>query len=204
MCLILPAYHPPGYHGSMLYGPAQNHHTMIDAKLFREDLLARLKAYKTLGDKTFVQLGEEDFHFRPSPDSNSIAIIIQHLYGNMMSRFTNFLSEDGEKPWRRRDAEFEQMQVSRQDLVDFWETGWSHVLATVNSLSPEHMMQEITIRHEKHRVYDALLRQLAHYSYHTGQIVTIGKMIRDKAWQSLSIPKGQTEAFNAEMKSKHV
>lgn len=176
---------------------------MISATLFKQDISTRFSYYKKLADKTFEQLSEEEMRFRPSPDSNSIAIIIQHMYGNMMSRFTNFLTEDGEKPWRKRDAEFEAMDVSKQDLIDFWETGWSHVLATIASLTEEQLMQDITIRSEKLRAYDALLRQLAHYSYHVGQIVTIGKMIRDTDWKSLSIPKGNSDSFNAEMKSKH-
>ncbi|HSC55189.1 MAG TPA: DUF1572 family protein [Phnomibacter sp.] len=172
---------------------------MINAAAFITDISTRFKYYKSLADKTFEQLGEKDMHWRPSPASNSIAIIVQHMYGNMMSRFSNFLTEDGEKPWRNRDAEFEPMQVSKQDLVDFWETGWSHLLSTIASLGDENIMQEITIRSEKLKAYDALLRQLAHYSYHVGQIVTIGKMLKDADFKSLSIPKGESAAFNASM-----
>jgi hypothetical protein len=172
---------------------------MIGAASFTTDIVTRFKYYKHLADKTFAQLSEADMHWRPSADSNNIAIIIQHMYGNMMSRFTNFLAEDGEKPWRKRDAEFESMEVSKQDLIDFWETGWSHVLATISSLTDEQLLQDVSIRSEKLKAYDAVLRQLAHYSYHVGQIVTIGKMIKDKDFISLSIAKGASAAFNKEV-----
>jgi hypothetical protein len=169
---------------------------MISAASFTTDIIARFNYYKNLADKTFVQLSESDMRWRPSEDSNSIAIIMQHLYGNMMSRFTNFLTEDGEKVWRKRDAEFEPMAVSKQDLLDFWETGWSHVLSTISSLTDEQLLQDVTIRTEKLKAYDALLRQLAHYSYHVGQIVMIGKMIKGSEFVSLSIPKGGSAVFN--------
>jgi len=172
---------------------------MISAASFTTDIVTRFKYYKHLADKTFEQLSEADMHWRPSADSNNIAIIMQHMYGNMMSRFTNFLTEDGEKPWRKRDAEFEPMEVSKQDLVDFWETGWSHVLSTISSLNDEQLLQDVTIRMEKLKAYDAVLRQLAHYSYHVGQIVTIGKMMKDKDFKSLSIPKGASTLFNKEV-----
>lgn len=149
----------------------------------------RLQYYKSLGDKTFEQLDEKDFHYRPNEESNSIAIIIQHMYGNMMSRFTNFLTEDGEKPWRKRDVEFEPMELTKQDLLDCWNTGWSTVLHTIGNLSEEDLEKEITIRSEKLFVYDAILRQLAHYPYHIGQIIYIAKMLKDTAWKNLSMPK---------------
>jgi hypothetical protein len=164
-----------------------------------EDILKRLLYYKSLGDKTFEQLEEKDFFFRPSPESNSIAIIIQHMYGNMMSRFSNFLTEDGEKSWRNRDAEFEANEFTRQDLIDCWQTGWSLVQSEISRLTVEDLEKEITIRGEKLYVYDALLRQLAHYPYHVGQIVLIGKMIKDNAWKNLSVPKGGSNDFNKEM-----
>lgn len=162
---------------------------MIAASHFIPDILARFNHYKSLADRTFTQLQPEEWHWRPSPESNSIAIIVQHLYGNMMSRFTHFLTEDGEKSWRRRDAEFEPMDMTPQDLLDCWATGWSHVLNTVGSLTDEQLMQQVAIRGDRMKAYDAVLRQLAHYSYHIGQIVTIGKMLRDQSWQNLSIPK---------------
>lgn len=156
---------------------------------FIEDSLKRMLYYKSLADKTFEQLEDADFFFKASGESNSIAIIIQHMYGNMMSRFTHFLTEDGEKPWRKRDEEFEENEFSRQDLMDCWNTGWATVESAMHALKEEDLLKEITIRGEKLFAYDAILRQLAHYPYHAGQIVFIGKMLRDKHWKNLSMPK---------------
>jgi len=168
---------------------------------FLSDIIGRFKYYKKLGDQSFEQLPEADMHFRPSSESNSIALILQHLYGNMMSRFTDFLTEDGEKPWRKRDAEFEPMDLTKRDLLDFWETGWSTLLNTLESLKPEDLTKEISIRSEKLFVYDAILRQLAHYPYHVGQIVLIAKMIRNQDWKSLSISKGESKTFEQQVRS---
>jgi hypothetical protein len=172
---------------------------MIDALSFKADVIARFRYYKLLADKTFAQLSHDEMLWMPSSESNSIAIIVQHMYGNMMSRFTDFLTEDGEKPWRKRDAEFEPMDVSKQDLLDFWETGWSTVFSTIESLTSEQLMEDVTIRSEKLKAYDAILRQLAHYSYHIGQIVFIGKLIRNEGWSNLSVPKGGSAQFNQQM-----
>lgn len=167
---------------------------------FLKDAIKRFEYYKSLGDKCFEQLAEKDFFYQPSPESNTIAIIIQHMYGNMLSRWTNFLTEDGEKDWRKRDAEFENVIISKQDILSFWNEGWSCLLNTLKSLQPEDLMKTIYIRTESLLVYDAILRQLAHYPYHVGQIVYIGKMIRNHQWQSLSIPKGASNQFNEQMK----
>jgi len=126
---------------------------------FLQDCIKRFEYYKSLGDKTFDQLEEQDFFFKPSPDSNSIAIIIQHMYGNMLSRWTNFLTEDGEKDWRKRDAEFQDMQLSKQDLISFWNEGWKVLLDTLKSLKPEDLTKIIYIRTEPLVVYDAIIRQ---------------------------------------------
>lgn len=174
---------------------------MITAAVFKTDVVARFKYYKALGDKTFAQLTEAELKWAPQADSNSIAIIVQHMYGNMMSRFTNFLTEDGEKPWRNRDAEFEPMDISKQDLIDFWETGWSHVFSAIASLNEENLLAPVTIRGEQLTAYDAVLRQLAHYSYHIGQIVWLGKMIKQADWNNLSIPRKGSAAFNADMQA---
>jgi hypothetical protein len=168
-------------------------------KAFIADVIKRFRNYKDLGDKTLAQLGEADFFFRPSPESNSIAIIIQHMYGNMLSRWTNFLTEDGEKHWRNRDAEFENTAISKADLLSFWQEGWTCLLTTLDSLQPEDLVKTIYIRTEPLVAYDAILRQLAHYPYHVGQIITLSKMIKDKEWQPLSIAKGQSDAFNKGM-----
>ncbi len=156
---------------------------------FLKDIVLRLQSYKDLGEKSFAQLNEADFFFHASPESNNIAIIIQHLHGNMMSRFTDFLTEDGEKPWRRRDEEFEPAECNKDSLLALWHEGWSLVFNTISELKPDELMKIISIRNEQLTIYDALLRSYAHISYHIGQIVFIGKMIKDKEWQSLSIPK---------------
>ena len=169
---------------------------------FLKDAITRFEYYRSLGDKTFEQLEEKDLFFRPSPDSNSIAIIVQHLYGNMLSRWTNFLTEDGEKDWRKRDAEFEEMRISKQDLLSFWNEGWNVLLTTLKSLQPGDLTKTIYIRSEPIVVYDAILRQLAHYPYHVGQIITLAKMIKDKDFKNLSIPKGESRQFNQQMQQR--
>lgn len=166
---------------------------------FLPNIIKRFKAYKELGDKTFNQLEEKDFFFQPSAESNSIAIIIQHLYGNAMSRWTNFLTEDGEKEWRKRDAEFEAMDITKQDLISFWNTGWNTMFKTLESLTEDDLEKIIYIRSEPHKAFDAILRQLAHYSYHVGQIVYLGRLIKGEQWKSLSIPRGQSLQFNKQM-----
>jgi hypothetical protein len=169
---------------------------------FLKDAIKRFKYYKELGDKTFTQLDDKDVLFQPSPDSNSIAIIVQHLYGNMLSRWTNFLTEDGEKEWRKRDGEFEVMTLSKADVVSFWNAGWDCLIKTLESLTEADLEKTITIRSEPLQVYDAILRQLAHYPYHVGQIVTIGKMIKDDAFTTLSIAKNKSKDFNDSMGHK--
>ena len=170
------------------------------ATTFLSSYIKRISYYKELADKTFEQLNEADFHFQPNEVSNSIAIIIQHMAGNMLSRFTNFLTEDGEKEWRNRDTEFEEQQLSKEELLQKWEDGWACVLNAINDLTEDDLLQTITIRSEELTVMDALNRQMAHYPYHVGQIVFIGRMIKNKDWLSLSIPKGASDAFNRQMK----
>jgi hypothetical protein len=169
---------------------------------FLTDVLKRLKEYKGLGDKTFSQLEEEDFFFLASPQSNSIAVIVQHLHGNMLSRFTNFLTEDGEKAWRNRDGEFETAASTKEEVITLWEDGWKCALDAIASLQPADLTKTIYIRSKPLFVYDALLRQLAHYPHHIGQILFIGKMIKDANWQSLSIPKGNSAQFNQQLGHK--
>ena len=158
--------------------------------------IRRLKNYKDLADKTFEQLGDADFHYAFNPESNSIAIIIQHMYGNMLSRWTNFLTEDGEKEWRQRDDEFEVHDHSKQQLVELWEKGWACFLGVLESLTPDDLLKTIHIRKEPMTAMDAISRQIAHYSYHIGQIVYIGRMLRGKDWKNLSIPRGQSQQYN--------
>ena len=167
---------------------------------FLKDSIKRLKYYKELGDKTFEQLEERDFFYRPNEESNSIAIIVQHLYGNMLSRFTNFLTEDGEKEWRHRDAEFDVFNdITKEDVLSFWNAGWNCVFTAIESLKSVDLLRTIYIRTEPLLVYDAILRQLAHYPHHIGQILYIGKMLKGKEWKTLSIPRGGSQAFNTQM-----
>ncbi len=170
---------------------------------FLKDTIKRLRYYKDLGDKTFEQLEEQDFFFQASAESNSIAVIVKHLHGNMMSRFTNFLTEDGEKLWRQRDAEFEEGDLNNEDVLSLWNEGWNCVLQTLQSLTPADLGKTIYIRTEPLFVYDAILRQLAHYPHHVGQIMFIGKMIKDAAWKTLSIAKGNSNQFNEQMASQN-
>ncbi|HWJ27973.1 MAG TPA: DUF1572 family protein [Flavisolibacter sp.] len=156
---------------------------------FLESVRKRFREGKALGDKTFAQLSDEDMLKQPNEDSNSIAIIIRHMQGNMVSRWTNFLTEDGEKNWRNRDDEFEVHQMNKQQLIDLWEEGWKVFLQTLDSLKEEDLLRTITIRSQPLTVIDAINRQLGHYSYHVGQIVYLGKWLKEGEWTSLSIPK---------------
>jgi hypothetical protein len=165
--------------------------------IFLSTAIKRLRYYKLLGERTFEQLEEKDFLYQPNPPSNSIAIIIQHLHGNMLSRWTNFLTEDGEKPWRKRDEEFGVMPYNRAQLLDLWEQGWACFLGALESLTEADLLKTITIRQEPLIVVDAINRQLAHYPYHVGQIVYIGRMLKDQAWKSLSIEPGKSAEYNA-------
>lgn len=159
--------------------------------------------YKMLGEKTFAQLSEEQLFWQYNEESNSIAMIVKHLWGNMLSRWTDFLTSDGEKEWRQRDAEFENDIASREELLIKWNEGWACLFKALDSLTTEDLNKEIYIRNEGHSVVEAINRQLAHYPYHIGQIVFIGKMVCDINWNSLSIPRGNSKAFNTEMLKKH-
>lgn len=164
---------------------------------YLDSLLKQLLYYKQLGDKAMSQLNDEALFWQYNEESNSIAIIVQHLAGNMKSRFTDFLTSDGEKSWRNRDAEFEPIIHNRTSLEQEWESGWKVVLDTIKSLTDDDLNTIIYIRNEGHTVMEALNRQLAHYPYHIGQMVFIAKMLKDKDWQSLSIPKNASSSYNA-------
>ena len=142
------------------------------------------------------QLGDKDFFVTLDPEANSVAILVKHLAGNMRSRFTNFLTSDGEKPDRFRDREFELTAgTTRADVMKWWEQGWSCVLSTLDSLKPEDVMKAVTIRGERHTVLQAINRQIAHYAQHTGQIVFLAKHLRSSEWKTLSIPRGKSEDY---------
>jgi hypothetical protein len=166
------------------------------SKDYLQTTIRRMKYYKELGNKTFEQLNDRDFHYQPNEESNSIAIIIQHLAGNMLSRWTNFLTEDGEKEWRNRDAEFEKGLQSKKELLELWEKGWDCFLSALSSLKKKQLKKKVTIRQEELTVVDAINRQLAHYPYHVGQMIYIARMIKNKDWINLSIPKGGSKAYN--------
>lgn len=173
-------------------------------KEFLEAAIKRFKEYRSLGEKTFAQLNDADMQFRPNEESNNIGVIIQHMYGNMLSRWTNFLTEDGEKPWRQRDDEFEVHEFSKQQLTEKWNQGWDLFLKTLESLREDDLSKTVTIRGEALSVVDAIVRQQMHYASHVGQIVYLGKMIKGSSWTSLSIPKKRSQAFNEEVnKSGH-
>lgn len=145
--------------------------------------------YKALGEKAMKQVEDKRLFWVFNNDSNSIAMIVQHLHGNMISRFTNFYEEDGEKPWRNRDMEFEAVITTREELMTSWENGWECFYKVLHNLHDLDLDRTVYIRNEAHSVMEAINRQLAHYSYHVGQIVFLSKMLADKEWQSLSIPK---------------
>jgi len=158
--------------------------------------------YKSLGDKTLNQLTFDELSFKPNSYSNSIAIITKHLVGNMLSRWTNFLTEDGEKEWRHRDLEFENTFTSKKDLLLAWSKGWNCLFDAIKPLSENDLERIIYIRNQGHTITEAINRQIAHYSYHVGQIAYIGTIIKNEDWQSLSIAKGQSSSYNEDKFNK--
>jgi hypothetical protein len=170
--------------------------------IYLDSIKKRMLTYKVLGDKTLERLDEQQLHWQPDERSNSIYQIVKHVSGNMLSRWTDFLTSDGEKPWRNRDGEFEEAQASKADIIAMWEKGWSCMLQTFDSLQPGDLEKTITIRSEPLIAIDAINRQLAHIPHHVGQIVYIGKMLLKDKWESLSIPKGGSDAFNQQMTGK--
>ena len=160
-------------------------------------IIKQFQYYKQLGEKTFEQLTEEDLFWQYNEKSNSIAIIVNHLLGNMLSRWTDFLTTDGEKEWRNRDSEFEDVIKTKQELLEKWEKGWKCLFDALSQIKTDEDLQQIIyIRNEGHTVIEAINRQLAHYPYHIGQIVFIGKLLKDNEWNSLSIPKNKSSDYN--------
>lgn len=165
---------------------------------YLESVKKQFDYYKMLGEKTFDQLTDEQLFWQYNPECNSIAMIVKHLCGNMLSRWTDFLNSDGEKEWRNRESEFENDIHTREELMSKWNAGWTCFLNAINSLSDKDLEKLIYIRNMGHTVTEAINRQLAHYPYHIGQIVFIGKMACDNNWVSLSIPKGKSADYNAD------
>ena len=165
-------------------------------------LIKQFKYYKTVGDKTLDQLTFSEMTWQFNDTSNSISIIVKHIVGNMFSRWTNFLTEDGEKSWRQRDQEFEASYANKDELISAWESGWKCLFDAIEPLKNDDLNTIVYIRNERHLVSEAIFRQLGHYSYHIGQMAQIGKMLKDNVWESLSIPKGNSRAYNEEKFSK--
>jgi hypothetical protein len=153
--------------------------------------------YKQLGEKAMAQLDDQELNWQANEDSNSIVNIVKHLWGNMLSRWTNFLTEDGEKPWRQRDAEFEHDVMDRSTLMKKWEEGWQCLFDALNSITDADLDKIIYIRNEGDTIINAINRQISHYSYHVGQIVYISKLRSKEEWKSLSIPRNKSEEYNA-------
>lgn len=169
---------------------------------YLNSIIKQFQYYKLLGDKTFKQLNDKDIHWQFNFESNSIAIITKHIVGNMLSRWTNFLTEDGEKEWRHRDVEFEDTYTTKEDMLMAWEKGWQCLFDAIKPLTENELEKIIYIRNQGHTVTEAINRQLSHYAYHVGQLVFVGKMIKGEDWESLSIPKGESTSYNIEKFSK--
>lgn len=166
-------------------------------ELYLKDVITLFRYYKTLAEKTFDQLDDDDLMWTYNESSNSIAVIVNHLWGNMKSRWTDFLNSDGEKKWRDRDGEFELNIQSRSELVSKWNEGWDCLFTALDVLEAVNLSETIYIRNMGQSVVEAINRQLAHYSSHIGQIVFIGKMIKGDEWKSLSISKGKSKEYNS-------
>ena len=158
--------------------------------------------YKTVAEKAIDQIETKQLFASVNEDTNSIAVIMKHMAGNMLSRWTDFLTSDGEKEWRNRDGEFENDFTTKEELLSFWNKGWDCFFTTINSLQSEDLIKIIYIRNQGQTVVDAINRQLAHYPYHIGQIVFYAKMLKKSSWESLSIPKNKSNDYNAEKFSK--
>ena len=170
---------------------------------FLDEIRRQFRGYKRLGEGALAQVHDDELFTTLDPESNSVAIIVKHMAGNMQSRFTDFLTTDGEKPDRHRDQEFEiNTPLSRAAVMQWWDQGWARVFAAIESLLPQDLGRTVTIRGEPHTVLQAINRQLAHYAYHVGQIAFLAKHFRSQEWQTLSVPRGQSEQFNAKMLSK--
>jgi hypothetical protein len=166
------------------------------AAQYLDEAHRQMRGYKRLAEGATAQLKDQELFLTLDPESNSVALIVKHMAGNMRSRFTDFLTTDGEKPDRNRDQEFElDPATTRADLTKWWEEGWARVFSAIEALKPEDVTRPVTIRGEPHTVLQAINRQIAHYAYHTGQIVLLAKHIRSSKWKTLSIPRGKSEDY---------
>src|SRR5256885_8198664 len=170
---------------------------------YNEDSLSLFRYYKKLAEGAMEQVTDEQLVAVLDPEMNSIAVILKHMVGNMRSRWTDFLTSDGEKPNRNRDTEFEDPPPRRDELLTLWESGWECVFSALEPLSPSDLERPVMIRGEAHSVMQAINRQIAHYAYHCGQIVLLAKHFKSSDWQSLSVPRGQSRTFNQRVKAGH-
>ena len=165
---------------------------------YRDSALKQLQYYRQLGENTFAQLTEAQLLWAPNAQSNSIAVIVNHLSGNMKSRWTDFLTTDGEKDFRQRDQEFEEILTNEVVMLEAWHSGWAITLAAIEQLQESDAEKLVYIRNIGHSIPEAINRQLMHYAYHIGQIVYLGRLQKGENWQSLSILKGQSAVYNAQ------
>ena len=171
---------------------------------YLEEMKRQFRGHKRMGEAAMAQLRDDDFFVMLDPESNSVAALVKHIAGNARSRFTDFLSSDGEKPDRFRDQEFEvSAKTTREDVMRWWEQTWFHVFSALDSLKPEDVQRTVTIRQEPHTVMQALNRALAHYAQHIGQIVFLAKHLRSRDWKTLSIPRGKSEDYKAASPQTH-
>ena len=169
---------------------------------YLENIKKQFLYYKTIGEKAIEQLESEQLFAVANENSNSISVIIKHLSGNMLSRWTDFLTTDGEKDWRNRDSEFTETIKTKEDLLDIWEKGWNCFFDAINNIKSDQLSVIIYIRNEGQTVVEAINRQLAHYPYHIGQIVFYAKMLKQSEWKSLSVPKNKSTDYNIDKFSK--
>ncbi len=174
------------------------------ASYYLEEIKRQFRGHKRMGEAALAQLEEGELFVSIDPESNSVAALVKHIAGNARSRFTDFLTSDGEKANRFRDQEFEvSAKTTREDVLGWWEQAWTHVFSSLDSLHPEDVQRTVTIRGEPHTVMQALNRALAHYAQHIGQIVFLAKHLRSSRWQTLSIPRGKSEDFKIASPKTH-
>ena len=171
-------------------------------KNYHADVLESFRNYKKLAERTIEQVSDDEFFHAIDAESNSIAVIVKHIAGNLRSRWQDFLTADGEKPDRNRDTEFEMIGDTRESLISFWERSWQILFDNVEPLKVDDFAKTVTIRGEPHTVAEALNRQLTHYAYHVGQIVFLAKHLRSEQWKTLSVPKNRSAEFNQFLASR--
>ncbi len=165
-------------------------------KNYLADAIASFHNYKKMAERAMAQVSDEEFFRALDAEANSIAVIVKHITGNQMSRWTDFLTSDGEKETRNRDTEFEIIKDTRESLMEFWEKGWQTLFSAIEHLTPDDFSRFVTIRGEPHTIIEAVNRQLTHYAYHVGQITFLAKHFRSGKWQTLSVPKNKSAEFN--------